>query len=102
MTTNLTLRRIYRRSFDDNQLKPSKQFKHCAYAGEATSAASALKDVTNHKRFGPITTSLEREKAARGVIMSNTETSTRWAVKNFKLWATNHSDVNPSDPVPAP
>ena len=29
-------------------------------AEEAMSAASALKDVTNHKRFGPITTSPER------------------------------------------
>ena len=88
--------------FDDDPLKPerppSKRFKHCAYAEEATSAASALKDVTNHKRFGPITTSPEREKAARGVIPSNTEASTRWAVKN--LWATNRSAVNPSDPVP--
>ena len=66
-----------------------------------TSAASALKDVTNHKRFGPITTLPEREKAARGAIPSNTEASTRWALKNFKLWATNHPAVNPSDPVPA-
>ena len=40
-------------------------------------------------------------KAARGVIPSNTEASTRWAVKNFNLWATNRSAVNPSDPVPA-
>ena len=47
--------------FGDDPLKPerppSKQFKHCAYAEEATSAAFALKDVTNHKRFGPITSS---------------------------------------------
>ena len=91
--------------FGNNLLKPeqppSKRFKHCAYAEEATSAASTLKDVTNHKQFGPITTSPEREKAVRGVILSNTEASTRWAVKNFNLWATNHSAVNPSDPVPA-
>ena len=83
--------------FDDDPLKPerppSKRFKHCEYAEEATSAASALKDVTNHKQFGPITTSPEREKAARGVILSNTEHIKRWAVKNFKLWATNHSAV---------
>jgi len=62
--------------FGDDPLKPerplSKRFKHCAYAEEAKSAASALKDVTNHKRFGPITTSPEREKAAHGVIPSNT------------------------------
>ena len=36
--------------FGDNLLKPerppSKRFKHCAYAEEAMSAASALKDVT--------------------------------------------------------
>ena len=91
--------------FADDPLKPerppSKRFKHCAYAEEATSAASALKDVTNHKRFGPITTSPDREKAARGVIPSNTEASTRWAVKNFNLWAMNRSAVHPSDPVPA-
>ena len=51
---------------DDYPLKPerppSKRFKHCAYAEEATSAASALKDMINHKWFGPITTSPEREK----------------------------------------
>ena len=62
--------------FADDLLKPewppSKQFKHCAYAEEATSAASALKDVTNHKWFGPITTLPEREKAVHGVILSNT------------------------------
>ena len=55
--------------------------------------------MTNHKRFGPTVTSPGREKAARGVIPSNTEASTHWAVKNFKLWATNRSAV-PSDPVP--
>ena len=52
--------------FADDLLKPewppSKRFKHCAYAEEATSAASALKDVTNHKWFGPITTLPERER----------------------------------------
>ena len=62
--------------FGDDPLKPerppSKRFKHCAYAEEATSAASALKDVTNHKWFGPITTLPEREKAVHGVIPSNT------------------------------
>ena len=88
--------------FGDGPLKPerpsSKRFKHCAYAEEATSAGFALKDVTCHKRFGPITTSPESEKA---VILSNTEASTRWAVKNFNLCATNRSAVKPSDPVPA-
>ena len=47
--------------FDDDPLKPelppSNGFKHCAYAEEPTSSASAFKDVTNHKRFGHITTS---------------------------------------------
>ena len=66
--------------FDDDPLKPErppfKRFKHCAYTEEATSTASTLKDVTNHKRFGPITTSPEREEAVCGVIPSNTEAST--------------------------
>ena len=38
------------------------------YAEEATSAASALKDVTIHKWIGPITIPLQTEKAARGMI----------------------------------
>ena len=50
--------------FGNNLLKPerppSKQFKHCVYAEQATSAASTWKDVTNRKQFGPITTR-ERE-----------------------------------------
>ena len=46
-------------------------------------------------------TSPEKEKAARGVIPSSTEAITRWAMQNFKLWATNRSDVIPCDPVPA-
>ena len=62
--------------FGDDPLKPehppSKRFKHCAYAEEATSAASALKEVINHKRFGLITTSPEREKAVCAVVPSNT------------------------------
>ena len=91
--------------FDDDPLKlewpPSKRFKHCAYAEKVTSAASALKDVTDHTWFGPITTSAGREKAVHGVIPSNTKASTHWAVKNFKLQATNRSAINPSDPVPA-
>lgn len=73
--------------FGDDPLKPerppSKRFKHCAYIEEATSAASALIDVTKHKRFEPITTLPDRVKTARGVIPSNTEAITCWAVKNF-------------------
>ena len=38
------------------------------YAEEATSAASALKDVTIHKQIGPITIPHQTEKAARGMI----------------------------------
>ena len=72
---------------------PSKRFKHCVYAEEVTSAASTLKDVTNHKRLD--STSPEREKAAHGVIPSNTEVNTLWAEKNFISCTTNHSAVNP-------
>jgi len=73
--------------FGNDPLKPerppSKRFKHCAYIEEATSEASALTDVTKHKQFGPITTSPDRVKTARGAIPSITEAITCWAVKNF-------------------
>ena len=88
--------------FGHNLLKPeqppSKRLKHCAYAEEVMSAASTLKDVPNHKQFGPIITSPDRVKAVRGVIPSNTESNTHWAVKNFNLCTTNHLAVKPSDP----
>ena len=52
--------------FGNDPLKPerppSKRFKQCAYFEEATSAASALKDVINHKQFGTITIYLTRER----------------------------------------
>ena len=62
----------------------------------SASAPGPMQDLTNgnaatgsSSRFAKPVTSPEREKAAQGVIPSNTEASTQWAVRTFNVWATN-------------
>ena len=63
-----------------------------------------LTDATNSNasgsRFGKPVSSPEREKAAQGVIPSNTESNTQWAVRTFNAWAHNRSFQSPSELVP--
>ena len=57
-----------------------------------------LEPPTKRSRFVEPKSSPEREKAARGVVPKNTESSTRWAVQNFESWASNR--VLLGHPVP--
>ena len=50
-------------------------------------------------QFAMPKSSPEREKAARGVIPQNTESSTRWALKNFNSWKQHRAAI--SSPVPS-
>ena len=66
-----------------------------------------MRDLTNSNadnarssRFAKPVTSPELGKAAQGVIPSNTEASTLWAVRTFNAWAINRSFVNASEAVP--
>ena len=66
-----------------------------------------MQDLTNGKaevgsssRFPKSVTSPEREKAAQGVIPSDTEASTKWALHTFNAWAINRSFLNASKAVP--
>ena len=51
------------------------------------SLPAPLKDATNQpartNRFAAPVTSSEREKAAKGVILANTESNTQWAVRTY-------------------
>jgi len=49
----------------------------------------------------PPLSSLERERAAKGVIPANIRANSNWAVKNFKEWVSNRSVMIPNDPVPS-
>ena len=51
-------------------------------------------------RFSATVCENQVSKASRGVIPINTETSTRWAVKNFTDWANNRNKSCSSDLVP--
>ena len=42
----------------------------------------------------------EVDKARKGLVPVNTETSTRWAVKNFMDWAINRNKLSPDNPIP--
>ena len=70
----------------------------------SASAPGPMQDLTNahagSSRFAKPVTSPEREKAAQGVIPSNTEASTQWAVRTYNAWAINRSFVNASEAVP--
>ena len=70
----------------------------------STNLCSTLKDCTNKptnpSRFAKPVTSPERKKAAKGVIPTNTEASTGWAVRTFNAWALNRLFLRASDTVP--
>ncbi len=51
-------------------------------------------------RFAAPVTSVALEKATEGLKPRNTEISTRWALKNFNLWAENRAKLVPDEPVP--
>ena len=65
-----------------------------------------MQDLTNNdgagssNRFAKPISSPERENAAQGVIPSNTEASTQWAVRTFNAWAVNRSFLGASETVP--
>ena len=59
--------------------KPSLNRKRGLEPSIVTAVSEPLKDETN-TRFAIPVTSLERKKAAKGVIPTNTEASTRWAI----------------------
>ena len=48
-----------------------------------------------------VTTENEMTKSMKGVAPMNTETSTKWAVKNFTDWAIDHNKIDSSNPVPS-
>ena len=52
------------------------------------------------EQFSVTVSEQEVSRATKGVIPINTETSTRWAVKNFMDWANNRNKSSGSDPVP--
>lgn len=93
--------------------KPSKRLKLSLSRGKvrdyrSASAPGPMRDLTNGKacvagsssRFAKPVTSPERKKAAQGVIPSNTEANTQWAVRTFNSWAINRSFLNASEAVP--
>ena len=51
------------------------------------------------ERFNVTVSENEINTAVKGVIPINTETSTKWAVKNFNDWMNNHNKIHTSDPV---
>ena len=52
-------------------------------------------------RFAVPVDSLEREKAAKGVVPAKTEANTQWALRNFNAWALNRSFMSSAEAVPA-
>ena len=48
-----------------------------------------LVDATNIQRFAAPVSPASLEKAAKGVVPTNTEASTAWARNNFNAWAKN-------------
>ena len=52
------------------------------------------------ERFCITASENEINAAMKGVIPINTETSTKWAVKNFNDWMNNYNKIHISDPVP--
>ena len=53
----------------------------------------------SNNRFTVPTKAEEVDKATKGLVPVNTETSTRWAVKNFMDWAINRNKLSPDNPV---
>ena len=82
--------------------KPRKRLKMSLSQSKQISPAIApIRDMTNcsSSRFANPVSSLEREKAAQGVIPSNTE-NTQWAVCTFNVWAVNGSFLDAGEPIP--
>ena len=52
------------------------------------------------ERFCVTATENEINKAIKGVVPINTETSTKWAVKNFIDWVNNLNMIDSNNPVP--
>ena len=104
---------------DDEREEPTAESDQAGRPGTATASADSappqkrlklsstkpqktlepLQDVSN-TRFGPLVTSPEREKAAKGVVPENTQTNTRWALRNFNAWALNRTICHPDEAVP--
>ena len=55
----------------------------CSSSARAVTAVTKPLKVITNTRFTTPVTSPERAKVAKGVIPTNTEASTRWAMKNF-------------------
>ena len=90
---------------------PSKRLKlslsRAKQRDEVRLAITPMRDLTNcnggvesSSRFAKPISSPEREKAAHGVIPSNTEANTQWAVRTFNAWAINRSFLGASEAVP--
>ena len=56
--------------------------------------------LNNYGRYASPCTEEQMMEAARGVVPGNTESSTKWALKNFMEWAENRRLLVPGDVVP--
>lgn len=60
----------------------------------------SLKDIGNHKRFASPVKESEYNEAAKGVVPTNTKQCNEWALRDFRVWATQRN-TEPGDSVPS-
>ena len=77
-----------------------KPYRHSHQESNAPLNDSTNSSTPMLQRFSKPVSSLDREKAGKGVIPDNTNASTQWALRNFNEWAGNCCLLAPDDPVP--
>ena len=94
-------------STEDTELgnNPPKRLRLSLSRKTQLSSVCPLKESTNQcgkgaNHFAKPVNSPEREKAAKGVVPTNTEANTQWALRNFNAWTLNRSFVDSSEAVP--
>ena len=84
----------------DKENKVDETRKRKSLSLKKTTQKRKVLECETTNRFAVPVNPQEIEKVSKGLVPSNTETSTRWAVKNFNDWVTNRNERLPDNPIP--